>query len=178
MASKRILVTYNNSETLLRCFSPNDDCCPLKNKTIGYGDHRRLFFFIKFHTSNWNSFWIIEGWEIIDVLWIINVNIFIWNDFWIIKDLRSSNHFLHQISYYIIFSSSFLGNTASFTTLDLDFNSCISSSTHLLELSLWAFRALSLRVEKFQWLSLRGSRPHPQPPFAWQKFKTTFFCSS
>ena len=102
MASKRILVTYNNSETLLRCFSPNDDCCPFKNKTIEDGDHCRLFFII-FHTSIWNSFWIIEGWEIIDVLWIININIFIWNDFWIIKDLRiiksfpSSNIIQHYI---------------------------------------------------------------------------------
>ena len=67
-----------------------------------------------------------------------------------------------------------MASTASFTTLDLDFNSCISSSKHLLELSLWAFRALSLEVEKFQWLSLRGSRPHQQPPFTWQKWKTIY----
>ena len=58
MASKRILVTYNNSETLLRCFSPNDDCCPYKNKSIEDGDHGILFlnqipyFQLKFHLDH------------------------------------------------------------------------------------------------------------------------------
>ena len=94
MASKRILVTYNNSETLLRCFSPNDDCCPFKNKSSEDGDHGILFF-------KSNSILPIEipsgssKAEKLSTFCGSSTSIFSFE-----MTFRSSNYFLHQISYF------------------------------------------------------------------------------
>ena len=100
MASKRILVTYNNSETLLRCFSPNDDCCPFKNKSSEDGDHGILFF-------KSNSILPIEipsgssKAEKLSTFCGSSTSIFSFEmTFRSSRTQGSSNYFLHQISYF------------------------------------------------------------------------------
>ena len=162
MASKRILVTYNNSETLLRCFSPNDDCCPFKNKTIEDGDHRRLFFLsnsilpieIPFGSSKAEKLSTFCG---------LSTSIFSFEmTFRSSRTQGSSNYFLHQISYFHlekfwirkqiatnIFETNLLAYTIAVCISTLYFRpvfwqalqvlppwTYFNSSTHLLELSL------------------------------------------